>query len=83
MKLVETIERCEKLIQDEIDCYDWEIRWFENNVTNISEETKTDIQRWNKEKNELLEMLKNLRFIVSEVGLEELDEMLEKENETN
>jgi hypothetical protein len=82
MKLVETIERCEKLIRDEIDCYDWDIRWYENNLIALSEETKKNLQRWNEEKNELIEMLNNLKFIKYETKLQELDEMIEKENET-
>ena len=28
MKLTETIERCEKLVLDEIECYDWDIEWM-------------------------------------------------------
>ena len=82
MKLTETIERCEKLVLDEIECYDWDIEWHQKNIGD-TEENKKRIQEWNGERDELLEVLNNLRFIKYETGLEELDGMLEKENETH
>lgn len=82
MKLIKTIERCEKLVLEEIECYDFEIEWYLKNIGN-TEENEKRIQKWNKERDELLEMLKNLRYIKYETELEELDEMLEEENETH
>ena len=82
MKLIKTIERCEKLVLEEIECYDFEIEWYLKNIGD-TEENKKRIQKWNKERDELLEDLNNLRYIKYETGLEELDEMLEEENETH
>jgi hypothetical protein len=78
MKLIETIERCEKLVLEEIECYNLDIVWHQKHIGD-TEENKQRIQKWNEEKNELLEMLNNLRFIANEVGLEEIDKMVEKE----
>ena len=82
MKLIETIERCEKFVLDEIECYNLDIEWYQKNIGD-TEENKQRIQNWNEEKNELIEVLNNLRFIKYETGLQELDEMIEKENETH
>ena len=82
MKLIETIERCEKLVLDEIDGCEHYLVWYENNISD-TEESKKEIQKTNERKNELLEVLNNLRFIKYETGLQELDEMIEKENETH
>ena len=82
MKLTETIERCEKLVRDEIECYNFDIEWHQKNIED-TEENKQRIQKWNEEKGELLEMLENLRVIAYKVGLDQIDEMLEKENEPN
>jgi uncharacterized protein YwgA len=81
MKLIETIERCEKLVLEEIDGCEHYLVWYESSISD-TEESKKEIQKINERKNELLEMLKNLRFIKYETGLEELDEIIEKENET-
>jgi len=80
MKLTETIERCEKLVRDEIECYNFDIEWHQKHIGD-TEENKQRIQKWNEEKGELLEMLENLRVIANEVGLDQIDEMIEKENE--
>jgi hypothetical protein len=80
MKLTETIEKCEILVLDEIECYNFDIEWHQKNIGD-TEENKQRIQKWNEEKGELLEMLKNLRVIANEVGLDQIDEMIEKENE--
>lgn len=82
MKLIETIERCEKFVLDEIECYNLDIEWYQKNIGD-TEENNQRIQNWNEEKNELIEVLNNLRFIKYETGLQELDEMIEKENETH
>lgn len=78
MKLIETIERCEKLVLDEIECYNLDIEWHQKNIGD-TEQNNQRIQKWNEEKNELLEVLNNLRFIKNETILQELDEILEKE----
>ena len=78
MKLTETIERCEKLVLDEIECYNLDIEWHQENIGD-TEENKQRIQKWNKERDELLEDLNNLRYISHETRLEEHDEVLEKE----
>lgn len=82
MKLIETIERCEKFVLDEIECYNLDIEWYQKNIGDTGENNQR-IQNWNEEKNELIEVLNNLRFIKYETGLQELDEMIEKENETH
>ena len=81
MKLIETIERCEKLVLEEIDGCEHYLIWYENSISD-TEESRKEIQKINKRKNELLEVLNNLRYIKYETGLEELDEMLGEENET-
>jgi uncharacterized protein YwgA len=81
MKLIETIERCEKLVLEEIDGCEHYLVWYENSISD-TEESRKEIQKINKRKNELLEVLNNLRYIKYETGLEELDEMLGEENET-
>jgi hypothetical protein len=82
MKLLETIERCKKFVLDEIECYDFDIEWHQKYIGD-TEVNKQRIQKWNEEKNELIEMLENLGFIANEVGLELIDETIEKENETH
>ena len=82
MKLIETIERCEKFVLDEIECYNFDIEWNQRNIGD-TEENKQRIQKWNEEKNELLEVLNNLKFIKFESNIQELDDVMEKENETN
>jgi hypothetical protein len=82
MKLIETIERCEKFVLDEIECYNFDIEWNQRNIGD-TEENKQRIQKWNEEKNELLEVLNNLKFIKFESNIQELDDVIEKENETN
>ena len=69
MKLIETIERCEKLVLDEIECYNFEIEWYQKNIGD-TETNKIRIQKWIEERNELLEMMENLGVIANEVGLE-------------
>ena len=32
MKLTETIERCEKLVRDEIEGYNFDIEWYQKNI---------------------------------------------------
>jgi hypothetical protein len=78
MKLVETIERCEKLVLEEIECYNFDIEWHQKNIGD-TEENKQRIQKWNEEKNELFEMLNNLNFIKFESNIQELDEVLDDE----
>jgi hypothetical protein len=78
MKLTETIERCEKLVLDEIECYNFDIEWHQKNIGD-TEENKQRIQKWNEEKNELFEMLYNLNFIKFESNIQELDELIERE----
>jgi hypothetical protein len=78
MKLVETIERCEKLVLKEIECYNLDIEWHKKNIfhnVEITERNKQSIQKANEEKNELLEVLNNLRFIKFESNIQELDEL--------
>lgn len=82
MKLIETIERLEKYVLDEIEYYNLDIEWYQKNIGDTVENKKL-IQKMNEEKNELTEVLINLRFIKYETGLQELDEMIEKENETH
>jgi hypothetical protein len=82
MKLIETIERCEKLVLDEIECYNFEIEWYQKNIGD-TETNKIRIQKWIEERNELLEMMNNLRFIKFESNVQELDDVIEEENETN
>ena len=81
MKLIETIERCEKLVLEEIDGCEHYLVWYENSISD-TEESRKEIQKINKRKNEYVEMLNTLRYIKYETGLEELDEMLVEENET-
>ncbi|MDW7641423.1 MAG: hypothetical protein SCG72_03355 [Nitrosarchaeum sp.] len=78
MKLIETIERCEKFVLDEIECYNFDIKWNQRNIGD-TEENKQRIQKWNEEKNELLEVLNNLKFIKFESNIQELDDVMEKE----
>jgi len=82
MKLIETIERCEKFVLEEIECYNFDIEWYQKNIGD-TEKNKQRIQKWNEEKNELLEVLNNLKFIKFESNIQELDDVIEKENETN
>ena len=69
MKLIETIERCKKLVLDEIDGHEHYLVWYENSISD-TEESRKVIQKINEEKNELVEMLENLGVIANEVGLE-------------
>ncbi len=78
MKLIETIERCEKFVLDEIEGYNLDIKWNQRNIGD-TEENKQRIQKWNEEKNELLEVLNNLKFIKFESNIQELDDVMEKE----
>jgi predicted metallo-beta-lactamase superfamily hydrolase len=80
MKLIETIERCEKLVLEEIDGCEHYLVWYENSISD-TEESRKEIEKINERRNELLEMMQNLRFIKYETNLQELDEMLEKEND--
>lgn len=80
MKLIETIERCEKLVLDEIEGCEQYLVWYENSIS-YTEESIKEVQKINERITEYLEMLKNLRFIKYETGLQELDEMIEKEND--
>ena len=77
MKLIETIERCEKLVLEEIDGCEHYLVWNEISISDTEE-----IQKVNEKKNELLEDLSNLRFIKFESNVQELDDVIEKENET-
>jgi hypothetical protein len=81
MKLVETIERCEKLVLKEIECYNRDLEWHKKNIgdVEITERNKQSIQKANEEKNELLEVLNNLRFIKFESNIQELDEVTDNE----
>jgi hypothetical protein len=78
VKLIETIERCEKLVLEEIDGCEHYLVWNEISISDTEE-----IQKVNEKKNELLEDLSNLRFIKFESNVQELDDVIEKENETN
>jgi hypothetical protein len=78
MKLIETIERCEKFVLEEIECYNFDIEWYQKNIGD-TEKNKQRIQKWNEEKNELLEVLNNLKFIKFESNIQELDDVIEKE----
>jgi hypothetical protein len=78
MKLIETIERCEKFVLEEIECYNFDIEWYQKNIGD-TEKNKQRIQKWNEEKNELLEVLNNLKFIKFESNIQELDDVMEKE----
>lgn len=82
MKLIETIERCEKLVLEEIDGCEHYLVWYENSISD-TKESREEIQKVNERKNELLEMMNNLRFIKYESNLQELDEAIEEENETH
>ena len=75
MKLTETIERCEKLVLEEIDGCEHYLVWYESSISD-TEESRKEIQKINERKNELLEMMQNLRFIKYETGLQELDKMI-------
>jgi hypothetical protein len=77
MKLTETIERCEKFVLEEIECYNFDIEWYQKNIGD-TEKNKQRIQKWNEEKNELLEVLNNLKFIKFESNIQELDDVIEK-----
>jgi uncharacterized protein YwgA len=72
MKLIETIERCEKLVLEEIDGCEHYLAWYENSISD-TEESRKEIQKINERKNEYVEMLNNLRFIKYETQLEEYD----------
>jgi hypothetical protein len=78
MKLIETIERCEKFVLEEIECYNFDIEWYQKNIGD-TEKNKQRIQKWNEEKNELLEVLNNLKFIKFESNIQKLDDVMEKE----
>ena len=80
MKLIETIERCEKLVLEEIDGCEHYLVWYENSISD-TEESRKEIQKINERKNKLLEDSNNLKYIKYETGLEEFDEMIEEENE--
>ena len=82
MKLIETIERCEKLVIEEIEGCEQYLVWYENSISN-TKESKEEIQKVKERKNEYLEMLNNLRYIKFESNVQELDDMIEEENETN
>jgi len=75
MKLTETIERCEKFVLEEIECYNFDIEWYQKNIGD-TEKNKQRIQKWNEEKNELLEVLNNLKFIKFESNIQELDDVI-------
>jgi uncharacterized protein YwgA len=78
MKLVETIERCEKLVLEEIDGCEHYLVWYENSISD-TEESRKEIQKINERKNKLLEDLNNLNFIKFESNIQELDEVLDNE----
>ena len=80
MKLIETIERCEKLVIEEIEGCEQYLVWYENSISD-TKESKEEIQKVNERKNELLEMMNNLRFIKYETNLQEFDDAIEEENE--
>ena len=82
MKLIETIERCEKLVLEEIDGCEQYLVWYENSISD-TEESRKEIQKINERRNELIEMLNNLRFIKFESNILELDDVIEEQNETN
>lgn len=82
MKLIETIERCEKLVLEEIEGCEQYLVWYENSISD-TEESRKEVQKINKRKNEYLEMLNNLRFIKFESNVQELDDVIEEENEPN
>lgn len=82
MKLIETIKRCEKLVLEEIDGCEHYLVWYENSISD-TEESRKEIQKINERKNELLEDLNNLKFIKFESNVQELDDVIEEENETN
>jgi hypothetical protein len=73
--LIETIERCEKLVLEEIDGCEHYLVWYESSISD-TEESRKEIQKINERKNELLEMMQNLRFIKCESNLQELDKMI-------
>ena len=77
MKLIETIERCEKLVLEEIEVIE---DFLNNSESKFGEKT---ILEWNEEKNKLLEDLSNLRLIKFESNILELDDVIEEQNETN
>lgn len=80
MKLIETIERCEKLVIEEIEGCEQYLVWYENNMGD-DKQIKSEIQQVNERKNEFLQMLNNLRFIKYETNLQEFDDVIEEENE--
>ena len=80
MKLIETIERCEKLVIEEIEGCEQYLVWYENSISD-TKESKEEIQKVNERKNEFLQMLNNLRFIKYETNLQEFDDMMENEYE--
>ena len=82
MTLIETIERCEKLVIEEIEGCEQYLVWYENSISD-TKESKEEIQKVNEKKNEYLEMLDNLKFIKYETELQELDNTIERLNEPN
>ena len=82
MTLIETIERCEKLVIEEIGGCEQYLVWYENSISD-TEESRKEIQKVNERKNEFLQMMNNLRFIKYETNLQEFDDMIEEENEPN
>lgn len=80
MKLIQTIERCEKLVIEEIEGCEQYLVWYENSISD-TKESKEEIQKVNERKNEFLQMLNNLRFIKYETNLQEFDDAIEEENE--
>lgn len=82
MKLIETVERCEKLVLEEIEGCEQYLAWYENSISD-TEESRKEVQKINERKNEYLEMLNNLRLIKFESNILELDDVIEEQNETN
>ena len=82
MTLIEIIERCEKLVIEEIEGCEQYLVWYENSISD-TEESRKEIQKVNERKNEFLQMMNNLRYIKFESNVQELDDMIEEENETN
>jgi uncharacterized protein YwgA len=76
MKLTETIERCEKLVLEEIDGCEHYLVWYESSISD-TEESRREIQKINERKNELLEDLNNLRFIKYESNLLDKEKIME------
>jgi hypothetical protein len=77
MKLVETIERCETILSKRYEDIKQELNHPEEKLKLVfSDNYRNELMD---EKTELFEMLYNLNFIKFESNIQELDELIERE----